>query len=137
MHDGITSIGWYAFSESELETVILPEKLQTVSWGTFSGCSKLHSVKLNGNLKKIEGYAFSQCEALKELVIPEGVESIGDSAFDYQHLESLYLPQSIREIDKEPFGWIYGKTSALTIYVKAGSYAERRMRELGFSVKHY
>lgn len=137
MHDGITSIGWYAFSESELETVILPEKLQTVSWGTFSGCSKLHSVKLNGNLKKIEGYAFSQCEALKELVIPEGVESIGGSAFDYQHLESLYLPQSIRDIDNEPFGWIHGKTSALTIYVKAGSYAERRMRELGFSVKHY
>ena len=137
MHNGITSIGWHAFSESELETVILPEKLQTVSWGTFYGCSKLRFVKLNCNLKKIEGYAFLQCEALKELVIPEGVESIGDSAFDYQHLESLYLPQSIRDIDKEPFGWIYGQTSALTIYVKAGSYAERRMRELGFPVEHY
>ena len=92
---------------------------------------------ISNEVTSLKTEAFSYCENLTSVIIPESVTSIGGSAFDYQHLESLYLPQSIREIDKEPFGWIYGKTSALTIYVKAGSYAERRMRELGFSVKHY
>ena len=51
------------------------------------------------NLKKIGASAFSGCEILSELEIPDSVKSIGENAFNgCTNLEKVYLPDSIESL---------------------------------------
>ncbi len=56
--------------------------------GSFSGCTKLEKVDLNG-VKKIGREAFSGCYNLKQLVIPDTVTEICENAFSALSCESL------------------------------------------------
>ena len=47
----------------------------------FSGCKALKAIVLPKGLESIGNLAFSGCKALKSILIPEGITSIGDEAF--------------------------------------------------------
>lgn len=64
----------------------------------FSGKGTLYTVTLPKNLKKIGSYAFSGC-AIKKVVFPNGLESIGKAAFQSALLESVSIPASVSKID--------------------------------------
>jgi hypothetical protein len=54
--DGVTTIKAYAFSAySELLDVVMPESVTRICNGVFYGCTKLTSVNLSKNLRKIGG----------------------------------------------------------------------------------
>lgn len=48
----------------------------------FSSCNELTEISIPDGVTSIEGYAFSNCSGLKKLMIPESVTSIGANAFD-------------------------------------------------------
>ena len=50
---------------------------------------------LPGSVRIIHEKAFSDCENLKEMILPEGVEQIGIAAFENTGLEKLSLPDSL------------------------------------------
>ena len=65
---------------------------------------ELENVKLSNNLTKIDWNTFSGCKNLKDIIIPDSVESIGESAFkDCSSLENVRLPQKLLKIDREAF----------------------------------
>lgn len=86
------------------------ENLQSVTLGTGLTCiprgafwvSGLESVHFNTptNIKEIAFAAFYGCWKLKNIIIPEGVETIGRSAFvDNTALTSIKIPSSLTYFD--------------------------------------
>lgn len=105
--EGLVEIGQTAFQNSKLTSVSIPDSVTTMGTGAFTGSASLTSVKLSKNLKDIPASAFSSGTAanmsLKEVVIPEGVESIGSKAFDTAHVEKLTLPSTLKTIGANAF----------------------------------
>ncbi|HBK30816.1 MAG TPA: hypothetical protein DDZ96_12635 [Porphyromonadaceae bacterium] len=57
----------------------------------------------NGSVKSIGDGAFTRLRNLKTLTLPDGLETIGESAFDNSGLQEVTLPNSITEIGKSAF----------------------------------
>ena len=56
---GISEIGQFAFSRTDVISVTLPEGVETIDYGAFYHCSRLGSVSLPQSLMKVEPYAFA------------------------------------------------------------------------------
>ena len=76
----VSSIGYRSFSDSfrwdEITTINFPSKL-----------------------KNIGEMAFWNCSNIKEITIPDGVETIGDGAFGGTGLKTLFIPESVKYCD--------------------------------------
>ncbi|MBQ7849142.1 MAG: leucine-rich repeat protein [Clostridia bacterium] len=74
--EGVRQIGYMrVFAQcSQLEHVQLPESLEVIGLGAFSGCVGLKSIRLPKGLKRINVAAFGNCKALQEINIPEDTE---------------------------------------------------------------
>ena len=79
----ITSIDGMAFAECEkvLTSVEVPEGVTSIGWRAFSGCSNLTSINIPDSVTSIGNNAFSGCSNLTSINIPESVTSIGNNAF--------------------------------------------------------
>lgn len=74
--------------------------------GTFNHCVSLEKVTFYGNvpLKSIGKEAFVSCWKLKEISLPNGLETIGDDAFSCdESLDKVDLPDTLRVIDSSAF----------------------------------
>ena len=76
----------------KVKTVIVPDGVATIDYGSFSHCIQLLSVTLPNSLIKIDEIAFYDCESLKSITIPKNVTEIGDEAFSLcKSLESVTI----------------------------------------------
>ena len=117
----LQSIGDGAFwGCSSLTSLTLPSSLQSIEGGAFTGCTSLRSVICN-QFYKVIGQMLLSSDGTQviaywgknsEVTIPEGVQSIGNSAFyDCNSLTSLTLPSSLQSIGDWAFGWCSSLTS--------------------------
>lgn len=63
------------------EEVILPDSIIEQTSYSFMGYSKIHTIRMSQNIKKIAYYGFYGCNSLENMELPDCVESIGSSAF--------------------------------------------------------
>ena len=78
--DSVTSIGNYAFGEcTKLTTITIPDSVTSIGGNAFWGCKGLADKK---GFVIINGTLYYYCGFEKNVVIPEGVTSIG-GAFEY------------------------------------------------------
>lgn len=105
IHEGITRIGWYAFSHCDaVEEITIPDGVTSIGENAFLGCTGLENVVFPDSLKTIEEGAFYKCSSLKELNLSEGIESIGVDAFrECIELETALLPDSITKLGEASF----------------------------------
>lgn len=59
---------------------IIPDEVECIGMDAFSG-RNIETIKLPSKLKKIAAVAFASCTQLRSIVIPAGVQFIGDRAF--------------------------------------------------------
>lgn len=71
--------GAYVFNAT-LESVFLPDSIQTIEHGAFHGCSSLHKIILWEGLTTIGNGAFAMA-GLTEVTLPKSLKEVGDSAF--------------------------------------------------------
>lgn len=102
--DGVENMGKIAFKDcKELETVVIGNGLRTIPERAFDRCSVLRSVTFGNSVEKIMECAF-QRTALREVVIPNSVTTIGYGAFiSCESLETLELPSGLTSIGKYAF----------------------------------
>ncbi len=99
LHNGITSIGQRAFSETSIKEIKLPEKLTELSYALLKDCKMLESITIPNTVTSIGAGAFNGCKSLKEIVIPESVTAIGEYAFcDCDSLTQAVIPDSVKSI---------------------------------------
>ena len=120
----LQSIGDSAFEDcNSLISLTLPSSLQSIGGGAFTGCTSLRSVICN-KFYKVIGQMLLSADGTQviaywgensEVTIPEGVQSIGNSAFcDCSSLTSLTLPSSLQSIGGGAF-WGCSSLSSLTL----------------------
>ena len=76
------------------------EKTKVIYQDAFSSCDSLTSVIIPNSVTSIGERAFSNCTLLTGIIIPSGVTSIGDSAFNGCTSLTIYC-----EAQSEPSGW--------------------------------
>lgn len=77
-----TRIGDYAFAESGIRSLVLPEGLKVIEMASFGDCSQLSGkVTIPRSVTAIEALAFAECGSLDELFVPKTVISIEEDAF--------------------------------------------------------
>lgn len=88
----ITKIRAYAFSDTNLASIELPDTVTSIGNFAFYNCSKLTNIKLSNNLTSIGNSAFKNT-SISDLVIPNSVTTIGSQAFHLcSALKSITMP---------------------------------------------
>ncbi len=125
--DGLLEIGEFALGKSNITVMDIPNSVHTIGDSAFWDCVNLQEVVFPDALKVLSDGVCSGCENLQRVVLKEGLEEIGDSPFYDCAIKKLVLPESVKEIPPGEFRFMDA-----TIYVKAGSYSERRLK--GFDI---
>lgn len=102
--DFITKIGENAFSNRDVEKVILPPRLRMIGKNAFSWCERLTEMVLPDELQMIDDGAFSNCSSLESVKFPADVKFLGANAFRAcSSLKELELPESLHTISRRAF----------------------------------
>lgn len=87
-----------------LESVTLPEKMETIAGWAFYGCTNLKQVQFSSNLVTIENSAFYGCTSLETAILPDGLTELGSNAFcSCTKLKEVVLPESLITIGESVF----------------------------------
>lgn len=115
--EGVTSIPDNYFYRTGIEytgavtSITFPTTLTSLGVSAIRYIPTLQTVNFKGNnLKSIGNYCFMANANLKELILPDGVETIGNGAIGYIYIEKLHLPASCTSIDNNAFAQDYNLT---------------------------
>ena len=102
--DSVTVIGEAAFQDCPfLKDVVMPASLTEIGRGAFARCSNLTHLRFPSGVRKIGDYAFLKT-GLRELVLPESLEFIGERAFvDCTGLKKIVISPGVKEIGPRAF----------------------------------
>ena len=100
--EGLEEIGTLAFNGNELISIEIPDSVVKMGEGTFS-LNNISYAKLSKNMKTVPNGIFSRNLNLKNIDIPDGVETIGQSAFSGCPLESINIPNTVKTIGRYAF----------------------------------
>lgn len=114
LSEGIASIGDYAFKNTALEAIDLPSTVENLGKNIVIDCNKLSEIHVdtaNKVYREEKGVLFRDKELYsyplgsdaKVYSIPEGVETISDSAFKGCRLEQVHLPETLTTIQDSAF----------------------------------
>ena len=152
----VTSIGEYAFfGSNKLTSITILNSITSIGNGAFGGCNNLTSIIVDKNnpiydsrnncnaiietatntliagcsntiipngVTSIGNSAFEDCENLTSITIPNSVTSIGYRAFDdCDNLTSITIPNSVTSIGEEAFLYC---DKLKTIYIPKGTKAK-------------
>ena len=166
--DGVTSIEDQAFYNCRsLTSIIIPEGLTSIGWGAFLNTAwydnqpdgvvylgkvlltykgrmyENTSVEVKDGTKGIANYAFSDCYYLTSITLPESLASIGDEAFYYCELDTVFCyaitPPSISSYSLgRPFaGTVYVPSVSLDLYRSTYVWKDYMLQPLNFLFSSY
>ena len=107
----VSAIGGGVFENcKQLKSIVIPNAVidggKLVSFfmqSAFMGCENLESVVLSENLKILAAALFFKCTNLKQITLPNSLETIGVQVFAHTEIESIILPKSVQMMDSNAF----------------------------------
>lgn len=101
----VTYIDNKAFYYCDVKTIKFGTGLVEIRELAFSNCNKLTEVTLPNSLIEIGTSAFESCGNLKTVGFSTGLKRIGDNAFSKCGLTSVTMPDNITSIGEEAFSY--------------------------------
>ncbi len=102
--DSITTIGKNAFNNCRnLISINIPDGVTAIGERAFYYCDNLVSVVIPDSVTKIGDEAFSYCENLKKIEVPSGVENLMKTFVNCESLEEVILHEGLKSIGEEYF----------------------------------
>ena len=93
--DFVIEAGVLTKYQGQDDTVIIPDKVKSIGKSCFKGM-QIVEVRLPVGIKRIEEFAFEECEQLKTINFPRTLEYIGGGAFyNCKSLESIHFTSNI------------------------------------------
>ena len=112
----VTAIGDHAFRGTGFTGIVIPDTIESIGEGAFSGCQRLsafnvnpantHFSSENGVLYNTDKTTLLAYPAAKSgaFDVPDGVKTIAEQAFgSCKNMTEVSIPQSVTRIDKEAF----------------------------------
>lgn len=110
--DCTETIGEYAFSGTNLQTVDISSYTTEIEDYAFGGCTGLTSMTIPDTVEKVGAGLFSGCINLTGATLPSWIDYIPTYTFDNTAVENYVVPNGIRLIGNGAFvggnGWWYG-----------------------------
>ncbi len=104
IHENTKVIAGKAFSMSMLTSINIPDGVEMICDGAFSGCSFLTEAIIPESVNYIGKSAFSGCERLKSIALPTGIAAINEWTFyNCAALTSVTIPGNVRYISSYAF----------------------------------
>ncbi len=108
-------IGDYAFAQTTISELTIPETVEAIGNHAFAKCSSLTGIVIPGKVQTIGNHAFEYCRSLTNIEIPGSVETIGDYAFsDAWELKTVTLNEGLKSIGEKAFN-SSGTTEVLNV----------------------
>ena len=99
----------YFVSKSATDILDFPDSIEYIYNYAFSYCNNLKEVILKDGLKSIGYYGFYVCDNLEKVEIPSSIEKIENNAFsNAKKLTNIIIHKKRGEISGEPWGAVYG-----------------------------
>jgi hypothetical protein len=102
----------YSNENTEIKDLVIPDGVTSIGYYAFTGCSGLTSLTIPNGITVIGNYVFDGCSGLTSLTIPDGVLDLGSSTFrGCSGLTSLTLGNSVQAISSWAFDGCTGLTT--------------------------
>ena len=111
--DSVKSIGNYAFDNcTSLTSIEIPDSVKKIGGGILNGCHRLRTIVLKTSMYYIQDSILYSKEKVmiscwsnnSDIIIPNGVKSIGNGAFGgCTSLTSIEIPDSVKSIGNYAF----------------------------------
>lgn len=104
--EGLTTIGYYAFSHTAIQTVQIPNSVTIISSSAFSYCDNLASVTIGTSIQRIHSTAFYKSGIKTLTMLSENPPSLSDvNAFSENPIEQIIVPVGCAEAYKTATNW--------------------------------
>lgn len=113
---GIRYIKGGAFSEKNVENVIIPDTIDLIGDNPFAGCRGIKIISNSNRFQIINNTLYDMTEKRligcynyeeSHIYIKSGTKSIGKNAFFGLDIQFVYIPESIEDIDETSFYWCF------------------------------
>jgi len=127
--DSVVEIGKYSFYHVNIKELRIPDSVSRMGKYAFGECSSLQSITFCPRLYEIGECLFYNCTSLAALVLPKTVEELGDYAFGgCTGLKRIVVSSETVKIGEGVFAGCDG----LTICAPSGSAAEKNAKRNGY-----
>ncbi|MBQ9138110.1 MAG: leucine-rich repeat protein [Alistipes sp.] len=104
LSNSLISLPYYAFQNTNIETIIIPEGIVSIDEGVFYQCAKLKYISLPESVDILGPAAFADCSSLTEIKMPTNMVSIGSEAFlNCTSLIECTIPEGVTDIKDKLF----------------------------------
>ncbi len=101
--ENVKLIGSGAFSKLRIKKITLPKGLVGLG-SAFSGCEWLEEIEIPDGITAIQANTFNGCLALKKVALPDAITAIGNGAFaKCETLGEVNIPNGVTQIGDSAF----------------------------------
>ena len=101
--EGVEEIISYAFENTRIRNIKLPDSLYILNEKAFHNCRELQSIDFGSGLETIKGFAFKNCTSLTHVKLPPQMKSIERYAFCDSGVENIELNEGLLLIHEGVF----------------------------------
>ncbi len=98
----VTRIGSKAFHSWDIQKIQLPETIEQIGFGAFSGCGNLQEINLPDRIHTIFANAFAWTD-LTSVTLPKNLQCLGACSFAGTDMAEITIPASLSYIGNSSF----------------------------------
>ena len=103
--NNVKSIGEWAFSNTTLEEIVIPDNVIELGYSVFWACTNLSSATIGNGIRTLPWGLFYGNYGLSSITLSEGLTCINDEAFGSATFTELTIPSTVTRICPRAFLW--------------------------------